>query len=776
MSKTLARIGACDLALKTKNNGLDLPPRLAHSNWINMLDECAYNADSEYVIISGTKGPPYEIYDMRTGERLITLKQNKYYSPKIIKIDEKTLLVNTVNTLEIYDLTSKTRVKKIPVVPELGLVHAKRYDGKRRVYCVGSVSVNSLQYIFYVDIHTFKVSSLRRVKGENATLVDIVCMPDGRHIITMSKNGYVMKIDVLTGECHGAEHIQACDEVTDIAVIPKTNEIAFWDQKGGRINVMDAKLNAVRKQIYIDRIHDDMYQRQYADEKIFRVVFSDDAKYVCFVYATGNYAGTHFDEDAYATVVEMETETAVAGLAGDGRVELSDEFAGQLKEFGFSENALDKIGKQFKFASIMAYEDHGSSELCAYAGKLLFGRWRGDELCLIDLEQMEVEAVVYSDKRIRQFSIHEHNILMDAKDGYDYPRRFPAIKSIHNDGSAYLFKHDGECLHCRYASAVYTRKGYPRSYSKPCEYSIDYTAINENGRIEQFYNVSAASDINETFFLAASDNGCQVRVQNRKTGAKWIEIVRGHTIESIKATAEANIFFIIDREHVVWKYEISDKQEIVQTCLEWKLYSDKHRLFARGADGREYVVSVLNVEKKISVADAKTGKILCVRPTDWGARAYLLGVERNGKYVLVYIAGASGYQYLFLDIKTLEVIAKMYMLSKQRFLIETPPDEGAPHGWFYTNAPELVNVFMESKDARAELLKADDARRKRYINTYNRKDMVINRLFKPEKYLCSMEQLKEGREMQQAQHLLQQLLLLGSGGKDGQEEQTNESA
>jgi hypothetical protein len=87
-----------------------------------------------------------------------------------------------------------------------------------------------------------------------------------------------------------------------------------------------------------------------------------------------------------------------------------------------------------------------------------------------------------------------------------------------------------------------------------------------------------------------------------------------------------------------------------------------------------------------------------------------------------------------------------------------------------------VNVFIESKDGRAQLLKTDDARRKRYIDTYNRKDMVINRLFKPEKYACNMERLKEGKEIQQAQRLLQQQLLLGSGGEDGQEKQPSESA
>ncbi len=775
MSKNLARIGTCELAPKTMNSALDLPPKPAHSNWINMLDKSVYDADSEYAVIYGTEGPPNELYDMRTGERLITLKQNKCYNLTIIKIDENTLLVSTVNSLEIYDLTSKTCVKEIIVDPEFGWVHAKGYDGKRRVYCVGTVSTNSLQYIFYVDIHACKVIPLKRLEGENATLMDLVCMPDGGHIIAMTKNGHVMKIDVLTGWCSSKLHVQACDEATDIAMIPETNEIAFWDEQGGRINFLDAGLKAIRKQIYIASIHSEMYQQKYVDEKIFCVVFSDNAKYVCIVYTTGNYTGMHIDEDAYATVVEMEKKTAVAGLAGDNRVELSGEFTGQLKKFGFSEKALDEIGKQFKFASILAYEEHGSSELCTYADKLLFGRWRGDELCLIDLKKMEIETVVYSDKRIRQFSIHEHNILMDAKEGYDYPRQFPAIKSIHNDGSTYLFKHDGECLHCRYASAVFTRKDYYRNYKRPYEYCINYTAVNESGRIEQFLHASAASDINETYFLAESSNGWQVRVQNRKTGAKWFAVIRGHTIESIIATAEANIFFIIDREHVVWKYEISDKQEIVQTCLKWKLYSEKDCLFVKGDDGREYVVRLSNAEKTICVMDAETGKRLCVRHTDWGARAYLLGAERNGKYVLVYIAGASGYQYLFLDIKTLDIIAKMYMLSKQRFLIETPPDDGAPHGWFYTNAPELVNVFLESKDGRAELLKADDTRRKRYINTYNRKDMVINRLFRPEKYTCSMEQLKEGKEIQQAQHLLQQQLLLGSGGKDGQDGQTNQS-
>jgi hypothetical protein len=43
--------------------------------------------------------------------------------------------------------------------------------------------------------------------------------------------------------------------------------------------------------------------------------------------------------------------------------------------------------------------------------------------------------------------------------------------------------------------------------------------------------------------------------------------------------SRSDVFFIIDREYKVWKYEVSDEQKIVQTCLEWKLYTYKDCMF-----------------------------------------------------------------------------------------------------------------------------------------------------------------------------------------------------
>lgn len=53
----------------------------------------------------------------------------------------------------------------------------------------------------------------------------------------------------------------------------------------------------------------------------------------------------------------------------------------------------------------------------------------------------------------------------------------------------------------------------------------------------------------------------------------------------------------------------------------------------------------------------------------------------------------------------------------------------ATSGWFWTNRPELINVVKCNKDGtETEALDDNDPDRILYIDTFNRQDMVMNRL------------------------------------------------
>ena len=75
-----------------------------------------------------------------------------------------------------------------------------------------------------------------------------------------------------------------------------------------------------------------------------------------------------------------------------------------------------------------------------------------------------------------------------------------------------------------------------------------------------------------------------------------------------------------------------------------------------------------------------------------------------------------------------EQLAGFYDL-KDGFLWFTPPDEAATSGWFWTDRPELIRVMRCNEDgSEKELLSDNDPERIAYIKTYNRQDMVMNRL------------------------------------------------
>jgi WD40 repeat protein len=103
----------------------------------------------------------------------------------------------------------------------------------------------------------------------------------------------------------------------------------------------------------------------------------------------------------------------------------------------------------------------------------------------------------------------------------------------------------------------------------------------------------------------------------------------------------------------------------------------------------------------------------------------------DGTYL---VFAGDGLEVCLWDIKRQETIATFYSYD-EGFLWATPPDEAAPSGWFWTDRPECINVLKYNEDgSEAEALADNDPDKVVYINAYNRKDMIVNRLNNPEQY------------------------------------------
>lgn len=94
----------------------------------------------------------------------------------------------------------------------------------------------------------------------------------------------------------------------------------------------------------------------------------------------------------------------------------------------------------------------------------------------------------------------------------------------------------------------------------------------------------------------------------------------------------------------------------------------------------------------------------------------------------------------FYSISPFNLIASMYVEINGDFYIEVLPDKTSPNGWFYTNAPEKVNILKTKADgSKPELLAVNDEERLAFIKHHNRKEIVLNRLFNSDKYMEFMK-------------------------------------
>lgn len=80
-------------------------------------------------------------------------------------------------------------------------------------------------------------------------------------------------------------------------------------------------------------------------------------------------------------------------------------------------------------------------------------------------------------------------------------------------------------------------------------------------------------------------------------------------------------------------------------------------------------------------------------------------------------------------------LADLFLDSRAKFFLKCAPDERSPHGWFWTNVPDRVNVVKTKIDGSdPELLSIGDHARQRFMRYHNNKEIVLNRIFNQRKY------------------------------------------
>jgi len=103
----------------------------------------------------------------------------------------------------------------------------------------------------------------------------------------------------------------------------------------------------------------------------------------------------------------------------------------------------------------------------------------------------------------------------------------------------------------------------------------------------------------------------------------------------------------------------------------------------------------------------------------------------------ILISGGRDGAIKFWEMATGELRVTYYNLI-EGFLWTTPPDTLAPHGWFWTNRPELINVVESDEDGLNLRVLENEPERIDYLRMFNSQEMVMNRLNNYQKYCESI--------------------------------------
>lgn len=329
---------------------------------------------------------------------------------------------------------------------------------------------------------------------------------------------------------------------------------------------------------------------------------------------------------------------------------------------------------------------------CLYHGIILYDVKRNKVLKSLTLSSPSMQNKEYTNERYTIFNLDFNYALTFDKEPY-------------KGSTLFLFNVDNQQLINEFKSQGFIHSCFFNNIDKEV-YMFESIKIKESGR----YDI-------------------RIHVFNYKL--QLLESV-SLGIEKSDASIGSNIIYLENKNHFhfsVWvnnhkklylfdltKLKLTELAEIISTKIDNLILSPNEAVLIYSNDNCNGLIKLnknfgeipLIGNSKSSFSFSKDGKILFIGSND---KIEVYQTNPFCKICNIFIE-ASGY-----------------------FHFEILPDETSPNGWFYTNNTEKVNVFKTKIDgSEPELLPVDNEERLAFIKHHNRKDIVMKRLFEPEKY------------------------------------------
>ncbi len=196
--------------------------------------------------------------------------------------------------------------------------------------------------------------------------------------------------------------------------------------------------------------------------------------------------------------------------------------------------------------------------------------------------------------------------------------------------------------------------------------------------------------------------------------------LRGHTdkVNCITLNWKETLLFSGSDDEKVKVWDIVEER-----CIRTIKAGSQVVKIAVSLDGKKVIAGCRN--GTIKVFSPKTGELLReLKGHGDGQPISGLAFTHNNE---ILVSGSHDGTVKFWDIESGELRVTYHNLN-EGFLWTTPPDSLAPHGWFWTDRPEVVNVIECEEDGEGLRVLGDEKERDDYIKCFNRQEMVMNRL------------------------------------------------
>jgi hypothetical protein len=269
--------------------------------------------------------------------------------------------------------------------------------------------------------------------------------------------------------------------------------------------------------------------------------------------------------------------------------------------------------------------------------------------------------------------------------------------------------------------------------------------VDRSGRIYIIEDADNIVDISKEYIAKKSADGRKLFIYTRGNIPVTTIVLKEKFYKASFSNKEdcMNIFYhgpdTMERYHIKAYAKGHRDPALIIPLVDLYGYNFSHHL-KESRDGR-YLYHLYikgNTNRRLMIMDLEKNTVLLDQSLEeHGITALEMGIVDDQNRFIILL---DTYDMYFVNPFTLEILAKLYLYSRDRFLMVAYMD-GKESKYFYSNAPEIVSVYEKDHTGKERLLEQGDLKRKHYLHVYNDVKKVREIVLNPEQFKADQQRL-----------------------------------